>query len=98
MCIRDSSRSQARARGWGISVPDDPQQVMYVWWDALINYITALDYATDGPLFTRFWQDNPARVHVIGKGILRFHAIYWPAMLLSAGLPLPTTVYVHTNM
>jgi methionyl-tRNA synthetase len=89
------SRSQTRARGWGISVPDDPQQVMYVWWDALINYITALDYATDGPLFTRYWQDNPARVHVIGKGIVRFHAIYWPAMLLSAGLPLPTTIYVH---
>ncbi len=89
------SRSQTRARGWGISVPDDPQQVMYVWWDALINYITALDFATDGPLFARYWRDNPARVHVIGKGILRFHAIYWPAMLLSAGLPLPTTIYVH---
>jgi methionyl-tRNA synthetase len=89
------SRSQARARGWGIPVPGDPTQVMYVWWDALINYITALDFADDGPLYAHYWRDNPARVHVIGKGIVRFHAVYWPAMLLSAGLPLPTTIYVH---
>ena len=89
------SRSQARARGWGIPVPGDPTQVMYVWWDALINYITALDFAGDSPDYARYWRDNPQRVHVIGKGILRFHAIYWPAMLLSAGLPLPTTIYVH---
>ena len=92
------SRSQARARGWGIPVPGDPSQVMYVWWDALINYITALDFAGvagDGSEYARFWEGSPQRVHVIGKGILRFHAVYWPAMLLSAGLPLPTTIYVH---
>jgi methionyl-tRNA synthetase len=89
------SRSQARARGWGIPVPGDPTQVMYVWWDALINYITALDFAADGAEYARFWRENPHRTHVIGKGILRFHAVYWPAMLLSAGLPLPTTIFVH---
>lgn len=89
------SRSRTRARGWGIPVPDDPEQTMYVWWDALINYITALDFANDGPEYARFWRDGDQRVHVIGKGIIRFHAVYWPAMLLSAGLPLPTTIYVH---
>ena len=89
------SRSVARARGWGIEVPDNPGQVMYVWVDALANYITALDYATEGPNFLRYWLAAPDRVHVIGKGILRFHAIYWPAMLLAAGVPLPTHVVVH---
>jgi methionyl-tRNA synthetase len=89
------SRSQARAHGWGVPVPGDPDQVMYVWFDALGNYITALDYATDGALYRRYWLENPHRVHVIGKGILRFHAVYWPAMLLSAGVPLPTTIFVH---
>ena len=89
------SRSQARARGWGISVPGDPDQVLYVWFDALGNYITALDYADEGEAYRRYWHDNPHRVHVIGKGITRFHAIYWPAMLLSAGVPLPTTIFVH---
>ncbi len=89
------SRSQARARGWGIPVPGDPEQVMYVWFDALGNYITALDYATNGDLYRRYWLENPNRVHVIGKDILRFHAVYWPAMLLSAREPLPTLIYVH---
>jgi methionyl-tRNA synthetase len=89
------SRSQARARGWGIPVPDDPAQVMYVWWDALTNYITALDFGGDGELYRRYWLENERRVHVIGKDLLRFHAVYWPAMLLSAGEPPPTTIYVH---
>ncbi len=89
------SRSQARARGWGIPVPGDPNQVMYVWFDALGNYVTALDYAHEGPLYQRYWVQNPQRVHVIGKGIIRFHAVYWPAMLLAAGVPLPTTIFVH---
>ena len=89
------SRSQARAHGWGIPVPGDPDQVIYVWFDALANYITALDYADDGPRYQRYWAGNPHRVHVIGKGILRFHAVYWPAFLLSAGAPLPTTIMVH---
>jgi methionyl-tRNA synthetase len=89
------SRSQARARGWGIPVPGDPGQVMYVWFDALGNYITALGYADDALRYRRYWTENPHRVHVIGKGILRFHAVYWPAMLLSAGVPLPTEIFVH---
>lgn len=89
------SRSRARAHGWGITVPGDESQVMYVWFDALGNYITALDYAHDGPDYERYWARNPHRVHVIGKGIIRFHAVYWPAMLLSAQVPLPTTIFVH---
>ena len=89
------SRSRRRAQGWGIPVPDDPEQVMYVWFDALSNYITALGYAENAPQFQRYWLHNPQRVHVIGKGITRFHAVYWPAMLLSAGLPLPTTLFIH---
>jgi methionyl-tRNA synthetase len=68
---------------------------MYVWWDALTNYITALDYAGEGELYRRYWLENERRVHVIGKDLLRFHAVYWPAMLLSAGEPPPTTIYVH---
>ena len=89
------SRTTARARGWGVPVPDDPGQVMYVWFDACANYITALDYAHDGDLFRTFWLDNPTRVHAIGKGITRFHAVFWPAWLLSAGLPVPTSLFVH---
>lgn len=89
------SRSRARAKGWGILVPGDPEQVIYVWYDALGNYITALDYANEGPLYQRYWAQNPNRVHVIGKGILRFHTIYWPAMLISAGVLPPSEVLVH---
>ena len=89
------SRTAARARGWGIPVPGDPGQVMYVWFDALTNYVTALGYATDAACYRRYWTDASRRVHVIGKDILRFHAVYWPAMLLSAGVPLPTTIRVH---
>ncbi|MPZ67250.1 MAG: methionine--tRNA ligase [Pseudonocardiaceae bacterium] len=89
------SRSTDRARGWGIEVPGDPDQVIYVWWDALGNYITALDYGTDGENYRHWWTDSDERTHVIGKGIVRFHAVYWPAMLMSAGQPLPTTIFVH---
>ena len=89
------SRFKARAKGWGIPVPGDENQVIYVWFDALSNYINALDYADDGEKFKKYWLENPNRTHVIGKGILRFHAVYWPAMLLSAGLPLPTEIFVH---
>ncbi|MBF6589218.1 MAG: methionine--tRNA ligase [Ktedonobacterales bacterium] len=89
------SRSRSRAHGWGIPVPGDAEQVMYVWYDALGNYISALGYANDGPLYQRYWAENPNRTHVIGKGIVRFHAIYWPAMLLSAGVPLPSAIFVH---
>jgi methionyl-tRNA synthetase len=89
------SRTCARARGWGIPVPGDADQVMYVWFDALTNYVTALGYGTGAPRYQRSWVETARRVHVIGKDILRFHAVYWPAMLLSAGAPLPTTIVVH---
>lgn len=90
------SRSAERARGWGIPVPGDAGQVVYVWYDALGNYITALGYgSSDDTGYRRWWVESDERVHVIGKGILRFHAVYWPAFLLSAGEPLPTAIYVH---
>lgn len=69
--------------------------MIYVWFDALTNYISALDFASQGSLYAKYWVHSRDRIHVIGKGILRFHAAYWPAMLLSAGLPLPTTILVH---
>ncbi|MDO8572156.1 MAG: class I tRNA ligase family protein [bacterium] len=78
---------------WGIPVPNDQKQMMYVWCDALSNYISALGYGrTDNENFKRFW---PADMHMIGKDILRFHAIIWPAILLSAGVPLPRQIFVH---
>jgi methionyl-tRNA synthetase len=89
------SRSRERARGWGIPVPGDPGQVVYVWFDALANYISALGYGTGSELYRRWWAESDERVHVIGKGIIRFHAVYWPAILLSAGESLPTTIFVH---
>lgn len=90
------SRSVERAKGWGVPVPGDPSQIIYVWYDALANYITALGYGgKDESLFKKYWLENPHRIHVIGKGITRFHAVYWPAMLLSAGIPLPTMEFVH---
>jgi methionyl-tRNA synthetase len=89
------SRGAERARGWGIPVPGDAGQVIYVWFDALGNYITALGYGSDDRLLGRYWTDATSREHVIGKGISRFHAIYWPAMLISAGLPVPTRILVH---
>jgi methionyl-tRNA synthetase len=90
-----ASRSTARARGWGIPVPDDPSQVIYVWWDALGNYVTALGYGAEGRDYRRWWTEADRRVHLVGKGVLRFHAVYWPAILLSAGQPLPTDILVH---
>jgi methionyl-tRNA synthetase len=90
------SRSVERAKHWGVPVPGDESQIMYVWVDALANYITALDYEGEGELYQKYWNATDSeKVHVIGKGILRFHAIYWPSMLLSANLPLPTTIYAH---
>jgi methionyl-tRNA synthetase len=89
------SRSVQRAGGWGIGVPGDPGQVIYVWWDALANYVTALGYDTSGRDYRRWWVEADRRVHVVGKGVLRFHAVYWPAILLSAGAPLPTEIFVH---
>ena len=89
------SRSAERAKNWGVPVPGDASQIMYVWVDALSNYITALDFANDGKLYETFWRGNENRTHLIGKGILRFHAIYWPAILLSANLPIPTRIFCH---
>ena len=90
--LRDLSMSRTTF-DWGIPVPNDPSHVMYVWVDALTNYITATGYLTDpqGPR-AKFW---PANVHMIGKDIIRFHAVYWPAFLMSAGLPLPKKVFAH---
>jgi methionyl-tRNA synthetase len=90
-----ASRSTARARGWGIPVPGDPDQVIYVWWDALDNYITALGYGTGAADYRQWWTGADRRIHLLGKGVLRFHAVYWPAILLSAGEPLPTDILVH---
>jgi methionyl-tRNA synthetase len=89
------SRSQTRAHGWGIPVPGDPDQVVYVWWDALGNYVTSLGFGDDHPDFATWWAGSERRIHLVGKGVIRFHAVYWPAILLSAGLPLPTEILVH---
>ena len=89
------SRAAERAGGWGIPVPGDPSQVIYVWFDALCNYVTALGYGTGGEAYRQWWTGEGRRVHLLGKGVLRFHAVYWPAMLLSAGQPLPTDIFVH---
>ena len=82
---------------WGIGLPWDERQVVYVWFDALLNYATAVGYGApegspEADLFARAW---PADVHLVGKDILRFHAVYWPAMLMAAGLPLPRKVFAH---
>ncbi len=91
--IKDVSFSRPRKNlKWGIPVPDDDSQIIYVWADALANYISALDYGKDGEKFKKLW---PADIHCIGKDILRFHALIWPAMLLSLKLPLPKTIFVH---
>ena len=89
------SRPASRAAGWGIPVPGDPDQVVYVWWDALANYVTALGYGGDDSAYRQWWIDGSERVHVIGKGIVRFHAVYWLALLLSTGQPLPDAIFVH---
>jgi methionyl-tRNA synthetase len=90
--LQDISLSRAQLT-WGVPVPWDPSHVFYVWFDALLNYYTALGFARDGEDLTdRFW---PATYHVIGKDILRFHTVFWPAMLMAADLPVPQHVFVH---
>jgi methionyl-tRNA synthetase len=89
--LEDISVSRA-GQAWGIPMPDDPSSVIYVWVDALINYITAVGFGTDAALFDKWW---PADLHVIGKDITRFHSVIWPAMLMSAGLPVPRQVFGH---
>ncbi len=86
------SRSVERAHGWGLHVPGDDTQVIYVWFDALVSYLTGAGFSRDKDLFRRLW---PADIHVIGKGIVRFHAVYWIAMLMSAGVELPKSILVH---
>lgn len=94
--IDDISVSRAKSSvNWGIDVLSDPTQVIYVWIDALSNYITALGFSPDGIgdlLYTKYW---PANVQVVGKDILKFHAIYWPAILMALGVKLPKTIYAH---
>ena len=92
LCDISISRSNKRAKNWGVPVPNDPTQRMYVWFDALNIYQSGIGFALDDKKYNKWW---PADLHVIGKGILRFHAIYWPAFLLSAGLKLPKTIFVH---
>lgn len=91
--LEDISISRSKEKLiWGIEVPDDPAQIMYVWFDALTNYISAIGYEDDQKMFERYW---PYNVHVIGKDISRFHAVLWPAMLMSAGVPVPKKIFVH---
>ena len=92
ICI---SRSSERSHGWGIDVPGDSNQKIWVWFDALSNYINALDYGDDGEKFKIWWQDNKNKIHVIGKGISRFHAVYWLGILMSAKLSLPEEIFIH---
>ncbi len=86
------SRSNKRAKNWGVQVPGDNTQKMYVWFDALNIYQSGIGFNWDEKNYKKWW---PADLHVIGKGIIRFHAVYWPAFLLSAGLPLPKALFVH---
>ena len=89
--LEDISMSRT-GQSWGIPLPSDPKSVVYVWVDALINYASAVGYGVDDALFAKWW---PADLHVIGKDITRFHCVVWPAMLMSAGLPLPGQVFGH---
>ena len=86
------SRSNERAKNWGVAVPNDNTQRIYVWFDALNIYQSGVEFGTDEKKYKKWW---PADLHVIGKGIIRFHAIYWPAILMSAGLKLPKSLFVH---
>jgi methionyl-tRNA synthetase len=97
--VRSGLRDQSISRStfsWGIPVPDDPKHVIYVWFDALANYLTAIGYGSSHPgaqeAFKKFW---PADVQMIGKEIVRFHCVYWPAFLMAAGLPMPKTIVAH---
>lgn len=98
--LRDISISRKRIK-WGVPWPDDPEQVFYVWYDALTGYLTGIDYAADGDDPGKrerregFWKWWPADFHMVGKDIIRFHAVYWPAFLMAAGLPLPKSVVAH---
>jgi methionyl-tRNA synthetase len=94
--LRDISVSRAahRSGGWGISVPDDTSQVIYVWIDALINYLSGLGFG-GGVKWQQVWNEDTDKIHVIGKNVWKFHAVYWPALLLSAGIQVPDKIVVH---
>ena len=96
--LEDISVSRA-GQAWGIPLPFDPGNVVYVWYDALINYAAAVGYGSNADMFATWWAqaDQPARhvTHLVGKDITRFHCVVWPAMLMSAGLPLPTAIFGH---
>jgi methionyl-tRNA synthetase len=89
--LKDLSITRTTVK-WGIPVPGDPKHTIYVWFDALHNYVTGIGYDWNTARYEKFW---PADIHLVGKDILRFHAVYWPAFLMASGLPLPRTVYGH---
>ncbi len=89
--LRDLSISRATLK-WGVPLPDDPAHVFYVWFEALTGYMTGIGYQSDEAMYSKYW---PADLHMVGKDILRFHAVYWPAFLMAAELPLPKTVFGH---
>ncbi|MFC1855777.1 methionine--tRNA ligase [Thermodesulfobacteriota bacterium] len=89
--LRDLSISRTTF-SWGIQVPGNDKHVVYVWFDALLNYLSGIGYATDDEKFNKYW---PADVHIIGKDITRFHAVYWPTFLMAAGIKLPKKIYAH---
>ncbi len=88
------SRPSTRSAGWGVAVPGDASQVVYVWIDALVNYLTGLGYGANDE-WQDWWNNDTQRIHFIGKNVWKFHAVYWPALLLSAGLPLPGELAIH---
>jgi methionyl-tRNA synthetase len=88
------SRDASRSGGWGVPFPDDRGQVVYVWIDALVNYLSGLGFPDD-PRVARFWGPGARKLHVIGKNVWKFHAVYWPALLLSAGLDVPDEIFAH---
>jgi methionyl-tRNA synthetase len=96
--LQDVSISRARVK-WGIPVPDEPGHVFYVWMDALANYITALGFGEEEPArrenYVRYWEGQGERFHLVGKEIIRFHCLYWPALLQAAGLPTPNRIFAH---
>lgn len=88
------SRDAGRMSGWGIPVPGDETQIIYVWIDALINYVTGQEFGSSDD-WREIWNPHTHKLHVIGKNVWKFHAVYWPALLLSAGLPVPSQILVH---
>ena len=95
--LQDFSISRTRVK-WGIAVPGEPGHVFYVWMDALANYVTALGFADGDAAYERYWVGAAERCHLVGKEIIRFHCLYWPAMLQAAGMPTPSRVFAHGHL